>query len=656
MCVQTPLYSSHNSTSDSNILICADGVALRIELSRHCFRVYSTDTIYATTHEAKSACAAQAIDQGVLEFIKFGNGQTHPPTRLLPSSPGPSNSNTNTNTKPSPITLQSYYESLPRPFPENVPSAATPAEINAPSWLNTTLQTARGAKLSAQYIWLISPKSSATICAYSPFPFHSSEKTDLKWVVVHGCLLRVLRPSHPPLSYLLPPLFQKRADAKSAVCLQAISQGIGEYIRGVVRELDEKVTTEMRRVAGEFYAGLGEERKKLGVGFGGVWEEWAKWEFEKDKDGMFFSYNLLYRKRLMRCHIAFGCTLTVELPNSEAKKSWSVPTEYRTKADAKVAVAYAASEGGAIEFLKFRGKEPPTGYRSWYSAVMSGEVTTSSSSGIGGKRRERDIDSCGVSNKKARMSTPLLETKEEALERVHVERKNAGFQARNQKPGRRDKTTTYTNNAGMSYENSGNGAELELTGHSVPSRVGSSHLFPPSPAHSWLNPSVPPAGYTPGSFYPPPPPGAASYWNTQQYYPGPLTPAPTHFPPHAYANYVVPYPPQLPPATRYHHPIARPPSLPSPLYAYGPPCGPTPLLHHYVGQLSLPPAYKPPPGTLPQKLNSSPAESHPSWQKSSHPISPKDVQDPSKVIPSFPKSHFASLKGQTISFTLMFYS
>ena len=146
-------------------------MALRIELSPHSLRVYSTDAIYATSHEAKSACAAQAIEQGVLEFIKFGNGQTHPPACLPRSSSGPSNSNTGTNTKPTPITLQNYYESLPRPFPENFPSAAAPTDINAPSWLNTTLQTARGAKLSAQFIWLMSPKGSATISAYSLFPF-----------------------------------------------------------------------------------------------------------------------------------------------------------------------------------------------------------------------------------------------------------------------------------------------------------------------------------------------------------------------------------------------------------------------------------------------------------------------------------------------------
>ena len=134
---------------------------------------------------------------------------------------------------------------------------------------------------------------------------------------MHGCLLRILRPSHPPLSYLLLPLFQKRADAKNAVCLQAISQGIGEYIRGVVRELDEKVTTEMRRVAGEFYAGLG-EGKRLGAGCGGAregWVRWVRWEFEKDKDGMLFNHNLVHSKRLIAMSYSFRM-----YPNSRTSK------------------------------------------------------------------------------------------------------------------------------------------------------------------------------------------------------------------------------------------------------------------------------------------------------------------------------------------------
>ena len=306
-----------------------------------------------------------------------------------------------------------------------------------------------------------------------------------------------------------------------------------------------------------------------------------------------------------------------------------------------------------MEFLKFRGKEPPAGYRSWHSTVMSGDAITSSSSGIGGKRRERDTDSSGLPDKKARLSTPMLETKEEAMKRMRAEQEDASVQVRN--PGRRDMTNTYTNDIGLSYGNPGNGAGLELPGHSVHSRAISGH--PPSAPQpqSWPYPPTLPAGCTPGPYYPPPPPGAASYWDTQQYYPGPPPPAPAHVPIHSYGNYVRHPPqsqPQPQPATRYHHPIVQPPPLPPPLYAHGPSYGLTPPLHNYVGQTSLSAAHKPPPRPLPQRLNISPTESHSSWQKSSRPVGPKkSVQDLSmSTPPPFPKSHFTSLTGQTISF------
>lgn len=78
-------------------------------------------------------------------------------------------------------------------------------------------------------------------------------------------------------------------------------------------ELDEKVSAGMKRVAGEFYTAVGEEGKRLGVGAGGIregWAKWVKWDFEKEKDGMFLQYS--FRKtarRLMWCCIL--CSIRV---------------------------------------------------------------------------------------------------------------------------------------------------------------------------------------------------------------------------------------------------------------------------------------------------------------------------------------------------------
>lgn len=50
---------------------------------------------------------------------------------------------------------------------------------------------------------------------------------------------------------MVEPRFAKRTDAKAAVCLQAMSQGVGKYIRSLASAIDSRVTDEMRRLANE---------------------------------------------------------------------------------------------------------------------------------------------------------------------------------------------------------------------------------------------------------------------------------------------------------------------------------------------------------------------------------------------------------------------
>ena len=113
-------------------------------------RVYSTDTTYITALDAKRACAKIALDQGVLDFIKFGNGQSQPTVRS--STDGGKEAIVDPTTVPV-LSLQSFYESLPRPFPEDV-GDKTAVEINAPGRFNTAMQHARGGKLSASFTWI----------------------------------------------------------------------------------------------------------------------------------------------------------------------------------------------------------------------------------------------------------------------------------------------------------------------------------------------------------------------------------------------------------------------------------------------------------------------------------------------------------------------
>jgi hypothetical protein len=68
----------------------------------------------------------------------------------------------------------------------------------------------------------------------------------------------------------------------------------------------------------------------------------------------------------------FGCALTVSL-NSTTSRKYTVPTQYRTRGDAKLAVALHAVEEGVLEFIRFRGGDPPDDYdRDAYDANQMG--------------------------------------------------------------------------------------------------------------------------------------------------------------------------------------------------------------------------------------------------------------------------------------------
>jgi hypothetical protein len=62
--------------------------------------------------------------------------------------------------------------------------------------------------------------------------------------------------------------------------------------------------------------------------------------------------------------------LVIELsatPTPEQVRRYTIPTDYRNKADAKAAAICYAAEQGAVEFIRLRGKESPLGYVSPYT-------------------------------------------------------------------------------------------------------------------------------------------------------------------------------------------------------------------------------------------------------------------------------------------------
>ena len=62
--------------------------------------------------------------------------------------------------------------------------------------------------------------------------------------------MRIERPEEIR-TYLADPQFPKRTDARAAVCLLAMSQGIGEYVRQLKEEAEGKLPPERRKLANE---------------------------------------------------------------------------------------------------------------------------------------------------------------------------------------------------------------------------------------------------------------------------------------------------------------------------------------------------------------------------------------------------------------------
>jgi hypothetical protein len=144
----SPLYSEY-------------GAALRIQLTDHSFRIHSCDSFFESEPDAKAACAQKALDEGIIDYIKFGNGQTEPTQPFLEDIEPElfDQQRLSTRGKPRPMTLQAYYESLPRPFPESFGNK-TASEINAPGYINALLQSARGGRLKYNFYWVTDKKTS----------------------------------------------------------------------------------------------------------------------------------------------------------------------------------------------------------------------------------------------------------------------------------------------------------------------------------------------------------------------------------------------------------------------------------------------------------------------------------------------------------------
>ena len=136
------------------------------------FRICSVEVIRPSFELAKAVCAADAIAEGILDFIVFGNGQMVPAKEAaLQTSARRHHVHCTTGH----AHIAGFFEVLPCPLPEPV-GDKTMTEINAPGWLNTLIQSARGGKFEHKFIWTTDTKLGSMLDSFplSPYSIHDS--------------------------------------------------------------------------------------------------------------------------------------------------------------------------------------------------------------------------------------------------------------------------------------------------------------------------------------------------------------------------------------------------------------------------------------------------------------------------------------------------
>ncbi|KAJ7148188.1 hypothetical protein C8R43DRAFT_1009602 [Mycena crocata] len=333
-------------------------------------RVYTTKPVFRRKIEAKAAVATVAIENGVLDFIVHGDSDALKAKKELLLAPLQNNKKPIASTSrtvhgvldlgPPPLRNIEGTQRCSHPYRvyscepmyasplearehcaeiairENIlefikhgngqivpksdsdivhdPSKKTAAEINAPGWFNSLLVGAKGARFTADY--------------------HPISATTDGPVPLQGCVLRLNRPGECR-SYLADPRFSTQKDAKSAVVLLALSQGAGKYIRECGAAVDALITPEMRRfVLTYVLPALAAQTQRIS----GVAPQ--------------FNYS--------NVDDAYGCRLQVNFDASGiASREYTTPAQYRSKSDAKVAVAYLTAQQGVLDLLRFDGKPIP---------------------------------------------------------------------------------------------------------------------------------------------------------------------------------------------------------------------------------------------------------------------------------------------------------
>ncbi|EPQ53313.1 hypothetical protein GLOTRDRAFT_95286 [Gloeophyllum trabeum ATCC 11539] len=325
------------------------GCALQVKLTPECQRSYSVEPTYKTYEEAKMACAMLAIDQGVLDFIKHGNGQLQPAPRTLRNQDDPSTSRIRRRF----ASLDEFAKSLPTYPTEPMSLRRDPRGHNfVINWLGKKMSRAHG-RLRADLTPVSESNADGTLFGQA-------------------------------LTYIVEPVLEREVDVRNAVCLVAAIQGVEAHIASVAKEVACKVTSEMRRLAGRVLALLDAELEK--------WPH-SKTDFTCPPD-------------LDAC----GCIFTVTLDTtSELSWSFTVPREYKSGADAKVAAVCLAYEQGVIELVRFRGKKPPPGYKVVLPCDAGSSQYVASKTYFKRRRAELEGTNADAGGKKARFPSRAVD-------------------------------------------------------------------------------------------------------------------------------------------------------------------------------------------------------------------------------------------------------
>ncbi|PVG03776.1 hypothetical protein CPB86DRAFT_793182 [Serendipita vermifera] len=230
------------------------------------------------------------------------------------------------------MTLHAFTSSLPKPFPET-PGLKPLRDGNPIAWYNSAAQSIRGSKMDITWTYLSDGKRSYSL---------------LNELVIHGGLISFSLPrTTDGRSYLVESQFIRRSDAKSVVALLAISQNVGGWIAGISETIENLLPQDVKKKAYSLVPTLTHECKRAGLN--------QRHIYSFDHEG------------------AIGCTLRVEF-DPGLWREYTVPVQYRTRLEARLAAVLQACEEGISKFIRFEDKTPLPGYLrdSWRTKHTTG--------------------------------------------------------------------------------------------------------------------------------------------------------------------------------------------------------------------------------------------------------------------------------------------